>query len=82
MPLQSTSNANSCQPPSGWSAVTPIADEPGDLIAQLNAVLHFCTQTDTHSPAELRWRESRFYCLPHVTDPPERWSIDTEELRS
>ena len=53
-------------PDASWPTPQPAESEPGSLLGQLSALVYFHTRTDTHTPAELRWDESRFYCLPHV----------------
>ena len=62
-------------------AVAPAADDPGDLIAQLTTIIFHVARTAPSQSETVRWATSRLNCLNHVTDPPERWSIDTEELR-
>jgi hypothetical protein len=78
MPFQSTTPASSWQPPSGWPAVTPTAD----LIAQLTTIIFHVARTAPSQSEAVHWATSRFNCLSHVTDSPERWSIDTEGNRS
>ena len=62
-------------------AVTPTAAQSADLIAQLNTIIFYVARTDPSQSEAVHWATSPFNCLSHVTDSPERWSIDTEELR-
>jgi hypothetical protein len=80
-PFQSTTPASSWQPPSGWPAVTPTAAQSGVLIAQLSEIIFCVTRTEPSQSETVRWTTSWLNYFSHVTDPPERWSIDTEELR-